>query len=323
MKRIFAFILIAILLTSCSAKSGAPNEDYSVNFDEKGGTAPQQDNSMNYGANAATAPQAAESEAYDMDTAEMAKENPTSLVNGRTDITGGSNENANRKVIINSNVEMESKKFDDEVEFIKTQVINSGGYIENSQLSKNLRGDNESKYITMVLKIPVDKYENVKNQILSVGNVVSLNESQEDKTAEYMDSQSKLRLKKEEEKSLVGFLEKAQTIEEVLELEQRIGAVRQEIETTQAHIDNIDRLAAFSTMHINIFETLDYTVKIADDGSFGEEIKETFTASLNFTIAFFEGVAIFISGGILPVSIIGLFILIIYRIYRQFRPKKT
>ncbi|MDR2940808.1 MAG: DUF4349 domain-containing protein [Clostridiales bacterium] len=319
----FIFIIVAMFLfTSCSSQTApqaeSPQMDYAKSESYSAGGADEIYFNESAAMPADTAPEAA---------AEMAPEEAVldSIAgyseNQMLNPSPGTDETApKRKIIINSNVDMESNDFDNEVEFIKTQVINSGGYIENSNLSTQ-GYNNSQRYIDMVLKIPAGKYETVKAQILSVGNTLSVQESQQDRTTEYMDTQSKLRLKQEEEKSLLSFLEEAEKIEDIIELEKRLGEARQEIELAQSQINNIDRLSAFSTMSIQITEVLETTIAKIEPDSFGSQIKGAFISSLNTTINFFEAAAIFISGAFLPLLALGLFVLMILNFLKVFKPK--
>ena len=99
----------------------------------------------------------------------------------------------------------------------------------------------------------------------------------EDITGSYFDTQARLNALEQEEKRLLELLEKAETLDEIIQLEDRISNVRYEIESLTSQMKIYDKEVAYSTVSIFLEDVTEYSAK----SSFGSRTWEAFTGGWN------------------------------------------
>ena len=212
-----------------------------------------------------------------------------------------------RKKIKKINMNMTVKSFDTAMEQIQNTVAKNGGYVESyysdvyySDKAKGI----DLKQGTVVLRLPSENYETTKNSLNQIGEIGNVNETTEDITSEYVDTESRLKMKRIEEERLLEFLEKSNSIEEILKIEERLGNVRTEIESYATAIQNWDRLVKYSTITISIMEQEESKINEVPSSDFSMQVKNSFVKSINFLINFCQSVVVILAAAIVPVIIL-------------------
>jgi hypothetical protein len=88
----------------------------------------------------------------------------------------------------------------------------------------------------------------------------------EDVTASYIDTQARLKTKKELEARYHEILKQARTVKDILAIEEQIGSVREEIESMESRMTYLRDKTSFSTVKITFSE------RLADDPGFGDKV---------------------------------------------------
>ncbi len=186
---------------------------------------------------------------------------------------------AGRKIIKTVNVVSETKELDSALARIENEVAVLGGYIQSS----NTYGKSYEKYsnrrATYTLRIPAEMLDSFMNSMGGYVNITSKTEKVDDITDTYTDIEARLEALKTQETRLIELLAKAEKLEDVITLEERISYVRYEIESYEAKIRNYNTLIAFSTVNIELAEVIDYTPEPIKDPTFGERLGEAFKES--------------------------------------------
>lgn len=205
------------------------------------------------------------------------------------------------KRIKTGNIVMETGDFNNVVDSIKSTAINEGGYVESyNSYIYNTSGGKDLKSGDLVIRIPSDSFASVLEQIKSLAKVKSASESDESATEKYYDIQARMTTKLTEEERLLALLEKAESIEDLISLEQRLSEIRGDIELFQSQMNQIDRKSQYATILVNLIEIEGgVTINPVSDDFF-EKIANSFKASINATLEFFENALIFIAGMIVP-----------------------
>ena len=199
-----------------------------------------------------------ESYDYDSDTMTMYETEGEASVNTKT------TENAttsNRKLIRTVDLNVETKEFDSLMNSLTSEISSLGGYIEN--MSGNY-GSIYSTYRTsksanIVARVPADKLDGFINSIGEKSNITYRSESVSDVTLEYVDMESHKRMLQEEQDRLLEFLEEADTVEEIISLEDRLTSVKYQIDSMESQIRTYDNKVDYSTVTIEVTEVVDYT----------------------------------------------------------------
>ncbi len=253
---IAALLLSAVMLAGC-AKSMADNNAYYSG----GSSAPQ----------AAKATQAFYGYSEDAATEDYAPNDaktdaPGSAAPVNTD---GSNIDASqsasgRKLIRRVNLSVESLEFEQSVNTLESSVGAFGGYIESSSITDrnsyySINNYRNSRIANYVIRIPSERLDGFLNQVGNIGNITSQSTSAEDITLSYLDLEARTESLEIQQERLLALLEKAETVDEIISLEDRLSTVRYQIEAQRSTLKNYDNLVAFSTVTIGLTEVVKIT----------------------------------------------------------------
>lgn len=294
------FVVIALLvfsLISCGSNddansvnsNGSKTADYEMNenmvmeevaFDERG---------ENYGA-------------YNLEVAPMM---------GKDDAESNSVVDTSRKIILNSNMAIETLEFDKAISAITNLISSYGGYIESSNVyGSSMYDEYPTRSAFYRLRIPKDGFDKFKTSIGTIGNILSTSNSGQDITASYFDSEAHVKTLKIQEERLLEILQKADKIEDVIVLERELSEVRYEIEGLTGTLKRWDNMVSYATLEISIQEVFEIVEKEVRPVTFSEKISNQFNRSLRNLKKSFERFTIYSLGSI-PYLIIFLPVVII------------
>ncbi len=119
-----------------------------------------------------------------------------------------------------------------------------GGYVQSSSIS------NDRGYIT--LKVPRERLDEALSSLKSLGKLEREELSTIDLTNSIIDIDARLRNAEAEEERLLNLLNKAVTINDILEIESRLSAVREKIERLEAMKKEMERRVDYSTIQLEL-----------------------------------------------------------------------
>lgn len=259
MKRLFAFTLaLLLLLTGCGAKSESAMEQ----------AAP---------AAAMTEAAAMEEVIYDESAAETG--NSTVLPE-------------NQKLIRTVYIDAETQSMTDLLAWMDARVAALGGYYEQKSVYRRGSRDDGSFYHSgdFMIRIPAENLDQFVAQVGDNANVTSTSESTENVTLTYVSTQSRVEALETEQKRLLELLENAETMEDLLTIEERLTDVRWELENYASQLRVLDNQVNYSTIHLSVWEVDEPTVivertvwqKIGD--GFSENAGDMWDGLVNFFI---------------------------------------
>lgn len=211
----------------------------------------------------------------------------SSADSGNGESTTAAVKNDSQKIIKKYYYDYETEKVDDAYAYLKNQIQKYQGYISESEISGT-----GYRTLRMTARIPADVSDDFVSTMGSLGTVVSQSESAEDVTLQYADTESRITSLKTEQERLNELLEKADNLENIIALEDRLTEVRYQLENYQSQKNLYDALIAYSTISITL-EEVNYTVAI-DDSTFLSRIstglensfREIRNGFVNFLVAF-------------------------------------
>ncbi|MCA9969952.1 MAG: DUF4349 domain-containing protein, partial [Anaerolineales bacterium] len=128
-------------------------------------------------------------------------------------------------------------------------AVDLGGYI----ISQTLRDDDQGYlYATMRLAVPVNQFERALRDLRQLGDVTDESSSGEDVTDEFVDLNSRLTNLQATRDRLLEFLDQAETIDEVLEINAELTSVEEDIAVIQGRLNFLADRAAFSTIDLTL-----------------------------------------------------------------------
>ena len=259
-KLIWLPLAVALVVISAACGSASQSTDMAPSYTSSNAVAPQ-------------APAAAPAPAMGMPTKGM--DSVAEAGGVRNTAQPGAAIPTDRKMVEYRALSIETKEFDDALEEIFRIIEESGGYIENQNVSGVSlfdRGGYNERSASMTARIPAAKLAQVVGTMGKTGNVVSTSSNIDDITDSYFDTKARLESLTLQEERLLVILEKAEKLDDVITLEKALSDVRYQIESMTAAMRRMDSQVSFSYLNISLREVVEYKVIENLPKSFGERI---------------------------------------------------
>ena len=191
------------------------------------------------------------------------------------------------KLVYTSYVTLETEDFDTASDSLHQTIKSLGGIIV-SENAYNLNQVNYSGYRTleMTVRIPQESYDTFLSGLSDSYNVASIRNTVDNLTEIYYDNENRLRSYRIQEERLFAMLEKAETVEEMLHIEERLCDVQYQIESLTNTQRTIDNDVKYATFHLNLEEVTKYTSPVPK--TFGDRLGETLSDSGETFLAVLE-----------------------------------
>ncbi len=206
-----------------------------------------------------------------------------------------SNLPAGRKLIRNVSMYVETDDFDSLLSSIQEHVSGFGGYIERSDISgqrTNYQGSPLPRSAYLTIRIPSKQLDSFTASVENGANVINKSETTEDVTLRYSDIESRKKSLTIEQDRIWALLEKADTLDAVISLEERLSEIRYELEAMESQLRLYDNQVDYSTVDLSVDEVTVYTPTAPE--SVSERIQNGFSRSLedvsDFLINLFVGI---------------------------------
>jgi hypothetical protein len=166
-----------------------------------------------------------------------------------TVVAGGSTSVDEHMIIKTGSFTMIVKNVQESLSAITALAEASGGYVMSS--SSSMKG--ELPYANIVIKVPVTAYEGSMASLrkMAVQPPTEISNGQ-DVTEEFADVDSQVRNLRATETQLLAYMQKAQTIDEILKVQAQLTNIRGQIERLQGRLQYLSRSAAMSTITVNL-----------------------------------------------------------------------
>ena len=183
----------------------------------------------------------------------------------------------NRKWVITSDVRAETENLDQLLPSVMEQITGLQGYVEDQHIY-NGSGTNKHRSVELTVRIPAQQADSFLNSLQEQSNVVYSSKNLQDITLQYVDTESRMQALKAEETRLLELMEKAETMSDLLEIEERLTDVRYEIENVTSRLRTYDNHVNYATIHLSIEEVREYTP--VEEPGFLERISTGFMHNL-------------------------------------------
>ena len=238
----------------------------------------------------------------------------------------------NQKLIRTVSMDVETKEFDSLMSAIQDKTGELGGYIENMDSYNGSRysGNHNVRNATLQVRIPQNKLDLFLSTVSDEANVVRRSENVTNVTLNYLDIQSHKESLQIEQERLLVLLERAEILEDIITLENRLSNVRYEIESMEKRLRSFDNQVEYSTVNLTVREVQELTVVVEEEETTWQRISRGFRESLadigngftEFFIWFVVTAPYLVIWGIVIVAVV-LFIKWRIRCSRKKREKKA
>jgi hypothetical protein len=221
------------------------------------------------------------------------------------------------KIIYSANVQVETTDFDGSLEKLDALVAEYGGWVESSSVSGSnyadrSRGSVSRRSANYTLRIPSDRFQELMGSLSNLGNVPYSHMYTENVTAQYYDVQARLTAYTAQEQRLLEMMEIAETVEDIIILEDRLTEVRYTIDSLQSSLNNWDRQVSYSTIYLDLTEVQEYRPEPQVQPSFGEQLSAALKEGLHDAGSFFKDLLLFLVSA-LPTLVILTALFFVFR----------
>lgn len=224
-----------------------------------------------------------------------------------------------QKLVYTSRLTVDTTDFDAYVETVRQKVSELGGYIEQSEINGDAENGGRSLYMT--IRVPADKRNELTDTAKSNAKVRSQSESVEDVTLEYVDVQSHIEALQTEQQTLLGLLEKADSIDTTLAIQNQLTEVRYQLESYSSRLKVMQNQVDYSTLELSAYEVNRVTATEKD--TFWTRLKDRFVGSLTALGNGCENVVLFVLGGLPILLAVGVAVVVVVLIVRRVRKNRN
>jgi len=165
-------------------------------------------------------------------------------------------ESVERKIIKTVNYRIQVNDVNASSEKVEQLVETHGGYISG----KNLNNSSYEISNEITIRVPQDKLETLLDAIGEEAIYTNYrSERANDVTEEFVDLEIRLNTKKEVRDRYIDILrDKAQTVEDVLNAEEKIRVIQEEIESVEGRLKYLSNQVSLSTVNLTIYQRVEY-----------------------------------------------------------------
>lgn len=233
-----------------------------------------------------------------------------------------------RKLIRTVNLSVETEGFDVLLDSIQEKVTELGGYVERMDENNGsvYYHTNNYRNASLTARIPADQLDAFLDVMAENSNITYRSESVEDVTLQYVDVQSHLKALRAQQDRLMELVEQAETVEELVYLEDQLTEVRYQIQSLESQMRTMNNQINYATVYIDVEEVRTYTPVTEMEKSAWERMQEGFLHNCRNMSRdveeFFIGLVIRLPYIVLWVILILVVTLVIRKIVKKNKAKK-
>ena len=143
-----------------------------------------------------------------------------------------------RKIVRTASLDLIVKEPGEIAEKIRALSESMGGFLVSSEI----RGEQEMSSGSLTIRVPAARFEEARAQIRKLGLRVENDKIEaEDVTRQYVDQAASLRNLRAEEEQYLSILKQAKTVKDTLEVSEKLGDLRGQIEQQQAEFETLSK----------------------------------------------------------------------------------
>ncbi|MGI6160576.1 MAG: DUF4349 domain-containing protein [Christensenellales bacterium] len=212
-----------------------------------------------------------------------------------------------RKIIRRASYSIETEQYDIDIEKLENSIEIAGGYIEKSEVhgKKPINRADETRYAYIVARVPSGNYGGFLEAIEKNFIVINKNQSGEDRTSEYVDTEARVATLKIRLERLESILTTSSKLSDIIELEKEIADVLYQIEANTSSLKKIDALVDYSTVQLELKEVVKLSTVETSEGDYGTKFTQTVLSSYGDFVDMLGDLLIFIVSVLPYILLIG------------------
>jgi len=161
-------------------------------------------------------------------------------------------ETTERKIIKTGDITLEVEDIVEAMDEVVEVANELGGYVVSSYKYEEEKGTSGSIHI----RVPADRFDEAFSRLRELAvNVPYESTETKDITEEYIDLEARLHNLEATEAQYLALLEKAETVEEILKVQQALSNVRGQIEQIEGRMKYLERTSDMALIEVTLRET--------------------------------------------------------------------
>ena len=223
-----------------------------------------------------------------------------------------------RRIVSTASVQLQVDNVGGSFEEVGRIATTAGGFIASSSFTY----EGEDQLASVTIRVPSEGYQSVLASLRRLGVKVDYESSDAyDVTEDYTDLGARLRTLEATESQLLTLLARAQTISDILTVQDRLNYTRTEIEQVKGRVQLLDDLTSLATITVHLRPAVAGGGSEPGEGvDLGAEVAEAWDNSIEFLGEIAAGV-VTVAVFVWWVPLVGLPLLLGYRAVSRNRPR--
>ncbi len=304
MKKVLAAILalmMVLMLFGCGAKAPVENATMDMLYSDDAAA------DMDMGFTAGGAPMEDYKEEAEMQNGAFEQYSST---------TDGGTVNAlkDAKMVYRANMDLQTLAFEQADADISALVKEMGGYFEQRSISNRSSG---YRYADYTVRVPAEKFEAFCTQMGTLCHLVYKNESADNITESYYDTQSRLVTAQTKLARLQELLAKAESMEDIITIESAISETEWTIENLTGTLRTYDSLVDYATVYMSLSEVYELSGQGQAPVTFGDRLGESFLDGLKSIGRTAQNFAVWLAYSWFWLAVIIVIVIVVIRTIRR------
>ena len=197
------------------------------------------------------------------------------------------------KVIKTGTISAQTEDYDVFLDDLYIKLNSLGGFLESNNTEVyQVYNDEKLMYGSIKIRVPQESFYELVEYLENTVEVRRKNINETDVTKEYYEKDNKVKNLEVQEQHLRELFEKANTVEEMLLIENELRRVRTEIDALNISLSDINDRAAMSTVNLEIQEVMNASLTLKSKDSVWERSKNGFITTINGIIRSIENLIV-------------------------------
>jgi hypothetical protein len=230
---------------------------------------------------------------------------------------GGGEETPDRSIIKTGEITVEVENVPETTGAVRALALELDGFI-----SQSFQGEFEDT-ATLTMRIPADRFDDALAAIRELdGEVKAEATNEEDVTAVVIDIEARLENLNAAEAEYRELLDRAETVEDILAIQNQLFAVRGEIEAYEAQLEYYTDQVDLATLTVSLIPTPEPIQQASEDFHPAAIVEEAVASLVSFGQWLVEAGIWFLIVGIPALIVFGIVAFVAWRVVRRIRPAR-
>ena len=224
------------------------------------------------------------------------------------------------KMVYTANMDLQTLSFDQADADISALVEEMGGYFEQRSISNRSSG---YRYAEYTVRVPAEKFNDFCSQMGTLCHLVYKNESADNITESYYDTQSRLVTAQTKLERLQELLRRAESMEDIITIESAISETEWTIENLTGTLRTYDSLVGYSTIYMTLHEVYELSGQGQAPVTFGDRLGESFLDGLKSIGRTAQNFAVWLAYSWFWLLIVVVIVIVVIRTIRRRKNGKS